>query len=475
MTTLGQTPHLTACLDPLHHGPCAGSHHKGFLGKVKRDESTFWKHHDRAAAFGESGKRLSKVESPEVYVKAKTGPGYVEQDKPGRGYEVLRDYTSKGGDRKMNGALREDRVTPNMQKDLDALDGVMKPISQEIHTYRGITDPRKVFGDAWNEKGSNEGLEWRDPGYTSTAGSAERALNHTNGGGVMMEIVSARGTKVVKGFADQRGYDGEPEDEFLLQRGMRFRIIKDIKPTKTGQKIDFNNPFNRHDRTLIIEAVPPDAPLTASATQSPTSKIQNDLGEKNQQHRDSVTAALTLAQAITECFCMETHKPGLCKGQKRGETEPGQQDATKATPAQRAQIAVKGLSTAIAQAQQVAQANTATNPKLAAMARKAVADYSKALRPHQQTLKQAAGANAKAAKTGVQDTKQQDRLDARAARQKESTEKRAQAILDRRAEAARVAKMSPKERAAYGKQKTAEAKAKRAAAEAQILKQAGRR
>jgi hypothetical protein len=53
-------------------------------------------------------------------------------------------------------------------------------------------------------------------------------------------------------------------------------------------------------------------------------------------------------------FCMQTHKPGLCKGQKRGQTEPGAQDATKQNPAQVAQTAVSGLSQAIAQAAQVA-------------------------------------------------------------------------------------------------------------------------
>jgi hypothetical protein len=204
------------------------------------------------------------------------------------------------------------------------------------------------------------------------------------------------------------------------------------------------------------------------------------LGDHNQAPRP-VTASVNLMQTVCTDgrFCLETHKPGLCAGQKRGESEPGQQDATKQTPAVKAQIAVKGLSTAISQAQAVAVQNAASNPKLAAMARKAVADYSKALRGHQQTLKQAGAANAKAAKTGAQDAKQQDSMDKAAARaeqraeaKKDALNQRAQAILDRRAEAAKVAKMSPKERAAYGKQKSAQAKAKRAAAEAKTLKEA---
>jgi len=203
----------------------------------------------------------------------------------------------------------------------------------------------------------------------------------------------------------------------------------------------------------------------------------------NRGYKKDLTASLTLMQAVCTdgAFCMQTHKPGLCKGQKRGETEPGAQDATRQTPAEKAQIAVKGLSEAIARATQVAQANAVRNPKLAGMARRAVTDYVKALRGHQQTLKDAARSNDRAKRTGIQDTRQQDVLDRRAQRQhdrdqrkKERLGQRAQAILDRRKEAARVAKMSPKERAAYGKAKSAQAKAKHQAAENKVLKEAGK-
>jgi hypothetical protein len=191
----------------------------------------------------------------------------------------------------------------------------------------------------------------------------------------------------------------------------------------------------------------------------------------------------TLMQAVCTdgTFCMQTHKPGLCKGQKRGQTEPGAVDETKQTPAQRAQVAVKGLGDALQHAQAVAQASQVSNPKLAAAARRAAAGYAKALSGHQQTLKQAAGANAKAARTGVQDARQQDSIDRKAANvqkreaaKKAAVEKRAQAILDRRKEAAKVAKMTPKQRAAYGKQKSAQAKAKHKAAEQKVLKEAGK-
>jgi len=199
----------------------------------------------------------------------------------------------------------------------------------------------------------------------------------------------------------------------------------------------------------------------------------------NRQHR--ITASgFTLMQTAcrTGEFCMQTHKPGLCKGQHRNGYEPGVQDATAKDPVQKAQVAVKGLSTAIAQAQAVAAAEAKRNPKLAAMARRAVADYQKALRPHQQTLKQAASDNDRAKRQAQRDTAEQDRMDATAKRRAQAKhdtlERRAQRILERRREQAKLKKMTPKQRAAYHKAKAAQAAKQRKAAEDKTLKEAGR-
>lgn len=192
--------------------------------------------------------------------------------------------------------------------------------------------------------------------------------------------------------------------------------------------------------------------------------------------RRSVTASgMTLVDTLgPDCgFCMQTHKPGLCKGQKRGTTEPGVQDATKKTPVQVAQTAVSGLNTAIAQAQAVANANP-SNPKLAAMARKAISGYKAALRPHQAKLKDAKRENDQAKRTGDQDTRQQDTLDRREARHKDTLKRRAARIIARRNEQAKLAKMSPKQRAAYHKAKSAAAKKEREKQENKTLKDAAR-
>lgn len=208
-------------------------------------------------------------------------------------------------------------------------------------------------------------------------------------------------------------------------------------------------------------------------------EIENE--PTDMSRRQSVRASgMTLLQvACTDGqFCMQTHKPGLCKGQKRGQSEPGAQDATKTNPAQKAQDAVNGLSQAIQQAQAVAAQNAATNPRLAAMARKAVAGYQKALRPHRQTLKDAARDNARTKSQSDRDTREQDSIDKRDAKKRETLGKRAQAIIDRRnrqkAEKAKLAKMTPKQRTAYHKAKAAVAAKQRTAQENKTLKEAGR-
>jgi len=248
-----------------------------------------------------------------------------------------------------------------------------------------------------------------------------------------------------------------------------------------GQAVPWGQPFivggfammHPHDPTAPAREV-----INCRCTE--LMEIKNNPTKMSNRQYKGLTAAGSLLQSACTSgeFCMQTHKPGLCKGQKRGETEPGTQDATKQTPVQQAQVAVKGLTTAIAQAQAVAQANAQRNPKLAAMARRAIGDYKKALAPHQQTLRQAAGANAKAQGVAKADTAQQDRMDAtakaRAKAKADSLKKRADAIVARREEASRVAKMSPAQRAAYGKQKTRQALAKRKAAEDKVLKEAGR-
>lgn len=211
-------------------------------------------------------------------------------------------------------------------------------------------------------------------------------------------------------------------------------------------------------------------------------EIENEpteMGNRQYKGPPSLKAsAMTLMQ--TACtdgqFCMQTHKPGLCKGQKRGQREPGYQDEEKKNPAQVAKVAVQGLTNAISQAQAIAVANQVSNPKLAAMARRAVQSYRKALAPHQQTLKEAAAKNDKAKRTAIQDAKQQDAIDKRNEKKRETLKKRAEAIIERRekqaADKAKLDKMTKKQRAAYLKGRAAARRRLRETRENKLIKQA---
>ena len=439
MTTLGDIRRghddcLTACLNPLHPGPCKGwkGHHEEAYERVSRQAKTGIRAYNTAK--GVKGSPRSHRAAMLSYVN---GSGPINRS--------LR--ASKG----------EGTNDPKILAEIKAMDQAMAA-SQLKHP---IVVQRAISPSAFGGKDTNvdlTGAEYTDHAFGSTGTDLKLILKHfhTTSSGkkpLIANITVPTGTGAIRVPPGEWG----DEKEILLERGAHFRVVKDHGFIDTPQG---------RFRHISLEVVPGAKPKAK----------QVDLGDKNQTHRTSVTAAVTLAQTVSDdcTFCMQTHKPGLCKGQKRGQSEPGQQDATKANPVQVAQTAVKGLSTAIAQATAVAQANAGTNPKLAAMARRAVAGYQKALGKHQQTLRDAARTNARAKAQGARDTHEQDTLDQRAQRKRDALGKRAEAIMARRREQAKLAKMSPKERAAYHKAKAAKAAAKRAAAENKTLKDAGR-
>jgi hypothetical protein len=438
VTTLreaAQTAHeacsLTACLNPLHPGPC-----KGWRGTPEE-------------AFDRVSRRAKRGIG--AYNKAKTVRG------AGTTKKALLSYVNGSGpiNRSLRASKGDGSNDPRIVAEIAAMDKAMAA-SKLTHP---ITVQRAVSPSAFGGKDTSidlTGAEYTDHAFGSTGTDLSLILKHfhTTSSGkqpLIADITVPAGMGAIRVPPGQWG----DEKEILLDRGAHYRVVKD-----NGFIVTPKGKF----RHITLEVVPGDKGRAK----------QVDLGDKNQKHRGSVTAGLTLAaDCQTGEFCMQTHKPGLCKGQKRGQAEPGAQDATKQTPAQVAQTAVKGLSDAIARAEQIAAQNPG-NPKLAAAARRAVAGYRKALAPHQQTLKDAARSNEQAKRTGERDTREQDTIDRSAKRHQESVRKAAQRILERRAEKAKLAKMSPQQRAAYHKAKAAVAKAKREAREKKILKEAGK-
>jgi len=427
---------LTACLDPLHPGPC-----KGWKG---RPEEAF----ERATRHAKSGIG--------AYNTARSVKGGKATHR-----RALLSYVNGSGpiNRSLRFSKGKGSNDPKIVAEIKAMDAAMA----QSKLTKPVVVQRAISPSAFGGLDTNldlTGVEYTDHAFGSTGTDLGLILKHfhTTSSGKKPLIADIT---VPKGFGAIRVPPGQwgDEKEILLDRGAHFRVVKDHGFIDT--------PAGRF-RHVQLEVVPGSKPKAG----------QVDLGDKNQSHRSNASVAASALTLDDECqtgeFCMQTHKPGLCKGQKRGQTEPGTQEEQKKTPATVAKIAVQGLTNAITKAQQIAQANEVRNPKLAAMARKAAADYAKALKPHQQTLKDAANTDNRAKRTAEQDTRQQDALDKTAEKKRDALKQRAAAIIARRKEAARVAKMSSKQRAAYGKAKSAQAKAKHKAAEEKVLKEAAK-
>jgi hypothetical protein len=426
---------LVACLNPLHPGPC-----KGWRGTPEEE-------FHRVTRQAKSGIRAYNTAKP---VKGSQG---------GRRRALL-SYVNGSGpiNRSLRFSKGKGSNDPKILAEIKAMDRAM----EQSKLTKPIVVQRAISPSAFGGIDTNLdliGVEYTDHAFGSTGTDLGLILKHfhTTSSGKKPLIADIT---VPKGFGAIRVPPGQwgDEKEILLDRGAHFRVVKDHGYIDT--------PAGRF-RHVQLEVVPGSKPKAG----------QVDLGEKNQAHRSSVSAsAMVIDECLTGEFCMQTHKPGLCKGQKRGQTEPGTQEETKKNPSTVARTAVQGLTNAITKAEQIAIANAVRNPKLAAMARRAVADYQKALKPHVQTLKDAANTDDKAKRTAEQDARQQDSIDKRDQKKRESLKKRAQAILDRRKrqaqETAKLKKMSPAQRAAYHKAKSAAAKKQREARENKLIKQA---
>jgi hypothetical protein len=451
---------LTACLDPLHPGPCKG-----------------WKGHPEEAFHRATRQAKSGIRA---YNTARTVKGGKATHR-----RALLSYVNGSGP--INRSLRFSKGhgsnDPKIVAEIKAMDTAMaqSKLPAPIVVQRAVSP--SAFGGI-DTSDDLTGVEYTDHAFGSTGTDLGLILKHfhTTSSGRKPLIADIT---VPKGFGAIRVPPGQwgDEKEILLDRGAHFRVVKDhgFIDTPAGKF-----------RHVQLEVVPGSKPKAG----------QVDLGEKNQKHRNTAeniaagpkmehggvindgpppkSQAASVMVIDDECltgeFCMQTHKPGLCKGQKRGQSEPGVQEETKKNPAAVARTAVEGLTNAIGKAEQIATANAVRNPKLAALARKAAADYQKALRPHQQTLKDAANTDDRAKRQGEQDTRQQDALDKRDAKKRDSLKKRAQAIVDRRKrqadETAKLKKMTTKQAAAYRKARAEKARKQREARENKLIKQA---
>lgn len=143
------------------------------------------------------------------------------------------------------------------------LDRAMAPTADDMVTYRVIRFPQNIFGNAWNEHGSNEGLTWQDPALVSTSTSPEfmqtwgekilapgaRPSDHNL---VIMKMLVPKGTPALR--ADFGNFD-EGMKEIMLGRKNGYRIVHDSGSRPGGKA-----------REITVEVIPHPASRLSAAT-----------------------------------------------------------------------------------------------------------------------------------------------------------------------------------------------------------------
>lgn len=145
----------------------------------------------------------------------------------------------------INKELRESnnagKLPKSNQKTVSTLDVVMKasPLTGDIIVQRGISNPSKMFGDAYVRSGepdANRGLTWEDNAFVSTTATTDVAKGF--GSDVVMNILVPKGT-----LATGTPVSEYPsEREIILMRGLRYRVVSSYRedPTDPKSRVIFN-------------------------------------------------------------------------------------------------------------------------------------------------------------------------------------------------------------------------------------------
>ena len=145
----------------------------------------------------------------------------------------------------INDALRNDdvdRLPPATQGFIDGLDALMATNKTEsnVVVYRGITRADRVFGPAWSQDGDNAGLEWTDNAFVSTTAKSDLTQRFISSSplsnSVKMRVLVPAGTSVV--VPDRENAWDRTESEVLLNRGSRFRIVRDYVDDTGARSLD---------------------------------------------------------------------------------------------------------------------------------------------------------------------------------------------------------------------------------------------
>lgn len=106
-------------------------------------------------------------------------------------------------------------TTEYLQQQIEAIDAAMKPVKPGTVLWRGVDDPKYTKSS------------FTDLGYVSTAKSLNNTVKVFSGvGGVIMKIIVGKGVKGINinAYLSKKDIDGVEQEEFLLQRGLRFTL-----------------------------------------------------------------------------------------------------------------------------------------------------------------------------------------------------------------------------------------------------------
>jgi hypothetical protein len=142
---------------------------------------------------------------------------------------ALYSYTGSGYDA-VNSKLNS--LPPGVEKtgsgtisNIDAAMAASPPMEADVVLYRGFKSPHTVFSSGkWNDT-NVAGMEWSQRSYSSTSGQLSTAQGFAGYGGVVMRVIVPKGMKV-HGINAKGGQHGS-ENEIILQRGLRYRVVAD--------------------------------------------------------------------------------------------------------------------------------------------------------------------------------------------------------------------------------------------------------